>query len=1079
MSFQKFACWQEREIGCFIRTEATTHSRAAFFAVHLPINDFEVIAAQESLRARTEAAVLEQLRSRRHALALVEGEPGSGKSHLIQWLKYQWPAQEADYVVLVPRSDGSLLGTLERLRANLGPTYAEPLRDLGQVADFSEQGKAMAFLAQLITTCRLEAFPQGSALPLDAEWLDENQAWRLLDKEVLKTEWNAPQDLVRILSGAEGQRDQQIARFIPSHLEQMIALLANEGQFGNIKARRFFLKLRDEHAHVAQVAQEADGIDAQLRMLADRAPISVRLLRALNTRCQYAVQGLLGMTQGQLQHRFLQVRQRLGRDGKRLVLLLEDITNLQGVDRPLLEALLPDSQASQHGDLCDLVAVLGLTPYYYSEFLEKQGNIRDRIHLHLRLTSQSFDIRQWRTHFLGEPRARHFLAATYLNAIRLGESAVNDWAKEGVAGERPNRCAACGHMAECHDAFGGLDIPGIAEGPVGLYPFTAKALDRFWNQMRDPQAKRSLRTPRALLRDIVSEILHHRQALVEGKFPNPGIESSSLEIDAPSADVSDILASLEDEDQRQRLQRAIAWWGELSGRGLKTEEDGHQFYAGVPRGVMAAFGLPWPGDGVVTTLGAVQTPRPKKTGIQPARPASPPQPAAQTQPPQRLGFTLPQEWVERCRQLNLWASGKRLSEASCWQDLLSKAVRALSPEALGVKHWLWHWVVTKENVFLQGSKGGGNIRSVQLGLPPDTMSQRGLCAMAWLEHGQGGSIEERLPFFAELAEFQSWLGQLLREHLDNIYRDLVDLLGGDPQEMCLGMLLAGSWLSGRSTPDDEVLAQWRACLSDERPNLAHRQSGWAELGERWSVYRENLADLLCETVRVGQKPRGRGIGENLLDPSILCGLSERWAAGQWAWPQGKGRLHSPFDRLQFVAELSAAFAGQFSAVVETEDERLRELAREVYEMTGGDDAEAFLADVEAAFPDVLQVDMELVSAANAHRWHQASNDLKHAVSGSFASPKMREMEKALRHLSQAGDEGETRRCLMRVLRVNPSEAEQLREAVEEAAKAVREAYRNAQAWIADLEQKEDYGLDQVADILEDAAQAILQKGERR
>src|SRR5690606_6972993 len=67
----------------------------------------------------TESGLLETLSDsqRTHAFCVVQGDPGSGKSHLIRWLAVHWPKRQDDLVLLLQRADGSLQGALDQLRA--------------------------------------------------------------------------------------------------------------------------------------------------------------------------------------------------------------------------------------------------------------------------------------------------------------------------------------------------------------------------------------------------------------------------------------------------------------------------------------------------------------------------------------------------------------------------------------------------------------------------------------------------------------------------------------------------------------------------------------------------------------------------------------------------------------------------------------------------------------------------------------------------------------------------------------------------------------------------------------------------
>ena len=123
-----------------LSTEALEGDAKLFLATHVPVADFHVGGSLASdVVPNGERGLLHALAKlgMRHAFCVVEGEPGSGKSHLIRWLKVKWPAQE-DLVLLIQRLDGSLQGTLRQLeQARLSPITE---RSVGPVDRFMPMG---------------------------------------------------------------------------------------------------------------------------------------------------------------------------------------------------------------------------------------------------------------------------------------------------------------------------------------------------------------------------------------------------------------------------------------------------------------------------------------------------------------------------------------------------------------------------------------------------------------------------------------------------------------------------------------------------------------------------------------------------------------------------------------------------------------------------------------------------------------------------------------------------------------------------------------------------------------------------
>src|SRR3546814_16369412 len=80
----KEACWNSDDVAAVISNEALEGHEGIFLATHTPIRDFEVTGSHAGeIDGRDEQAVLLALSdpSRSHAFCVVQGEPGSGKSH--------------------------------------------------------------------------------------------------------------------------------------------------------------------------------------------------------------------------------------------------------------------------------------------------------------------------------------------------------------------------------------------------------------------------------------------------------------------------------------------------------------------------------------------------------------------------------------------------------------------------------------------------------------------------------------------------------------------------------------------------------------------------------------------------------------------------------------------------------------------------------------------------------------------------------------------------------------------------------------------------------------------------------------
>src|SRR4051794_35323039 len=134
MSAPVSVCWRGDNARRIFVTEALEGVDAIFLATHSPIRGFEIGGRDAAeIDGDDEQSVLDALsaKERGHAFCVVQGEPGSGKSHLIRWLSVNWPHSD-DVKLLLRRADGSLDGALRQLKERLPPEFERLFDSLGQ-----------------------------------------------------------------------------------------------------------------------------------------------------------------------------------------------------------------------------------------------------------------------------------------------------------------------------------------------------------------------------------------------------------------------------------------------------------------------------------------------------------------------------------------------------------------------------------------------------------------------------------------------------------------------------------------------------------------------------------------------------------------------------------------------------------------------------------------------------------------------------------------------------------------------------------------------------------------------------------
>ncbi len=482
MSFTRVVCWESERAEQVMRTDADAAQAPVFMAVHTeePLS-FERPAGQRSAQEFLEDFITRSGDVR----AVVIGDSGYGKSHLVRWVELNIPRDRTDLrVVSVPRSGTSLRWIVGRLIEVLPPALR---------AEYQDKLVAAPDSASEFTELELGLLT-GLALSLDrsehSNEVDAALANGLRDffldpsmREHHSGEKGIVADLVRHITTASGREDRETRRrFEEADLHLDAAMT----------------RMRDLAAPTVHLLRSLQG-NAQLRE---------RAVELVNAHLDAAVAQTLGLGSGDLTDLLNGIRRHLREKGQTLVLLVEDFVRTEGIDRALLDALIESSD-----ELCQMRLLIAVTTgYYRSELLATQ---KTRLDFIINLDQRSP---------LDEGDRLAPFAARYLNALRVGDRTLHEWYAETRTGETrpplPNACTECEHREPCHATFGSRSLQGAGE--VGLYPFTSHALSNMAQRWRDRSPNSAAMDPRSLLRDILRPIVSdlRSQSLRRGDFPD-------------------------------------------------------------------------------------------------------------------------------------------------------------------------------------------------------------------------------------------------------------------------------------------------------------------------------------------------------------------------------------------------------------------------------------------------------------------------------------------------------------------------------------------------------------------------------
>ena len=490
MDFERYVCWESGRADVVMEIEAELSQPAIFTAVHTdePLETRRTSSPVRSAQDFLDAFVAPANRDIR---AVVIGDVGSGKSHLVHWVELNLPERDDLRIVSVPRSGTSLRWIVKRLINELPPedrqSYEQKLiLAPDSAADVTElQRRLIAELGIVL----------GRAQPsdeVDEALADGLQAF--LNDPVLR-EYHVGEngiiaDLVRHItepSNREGREARR--RFEESDLKLDVAL--RRAPDLSQPARTFLRVLESDRGHQA------------------------RAVELVNAHLDAAVTRTLGFTGGELTQLLNDIRRHLLRGGQQLVLLVEDLVRAEGIDRALIDALIENRD-----DLCQLRLLIAVTTGYYETGMIPTQ--KDRF---------EFIIDMDQRPPLDQADRLAPFSARYLNALRATPADLEAWYETRRSGARaddlPNACRQCPYTEPCHEAFGAREIEGA--GPVGLYPFTTEALDNMAARARDRSPNPEFRFgPRELLRDVLLPVVSDIRAgmIRSGTFPDQSLVES-------------------------------------------------------------------------------------------------------------------------------------------------------------------------------------------------------------------------------------------------------------------------------------------------------------------------------------------------------------------------------------------------------------------------------------------------------------------------------------------------------------------------------------------------------------------------
>lgn len=534
-----------------IKPEAESADECLLLAVHQSMDLTKKATLERAEEAATEQDLLsyfltDELPTGTLILPL-SGPSGYGKSHLIRWIHAQLkrrPEAKRAHIIRVPKS-ASLRSVVKQIVEALDPERSPEIYNAFNQAipDFQPRAAANRLRAELqnvleerFRQLRLQYSPDSAdsqkqltdlhhlknlpGLLGDAVFTD-----RLLGKEGEASDHAPLIRLVRRATGAkaaDGTVNDSLPQFEPDDLDMPIGEVSQ----ASVRVKNYYLTTID--------GANVEGRTRAVRILNEAVDSAVGNSFNLSATGGYSLQDVI-----------LDIRKQLFKDGKELILLVEDFAALTGIQEVLFNICIQEAIRDGKQELCFMRTAIAVTEGY----LDKWETIRTR-------AKYEWAIRPKDERDEVVVSRAVDLVGNYLNASRHGIGQLRRMFST-VDDENVDSSSWLTPFSDEGDETSIISGFGYSSRSYALFPFNKEAIAAFCDRYLKIGGRLSF-NPRAIINYILRPLLlDQRAAFDNGSFP------AAVNVTTASAAVAEFVTKQRTltSPQREQYRSLLANWG--------------------------------------------------------------------------------------------------------------------------------------------------------------------------------------------------------------------------------------------------------------------------------------------------------------------------------------------------------------------------------------------------------------------------------------------------------------------------------------------------------------------------------------